>query len=84
VIKKAAEKIPKYKYLIIEIQRLWNVKAEGIPVMIGATGSISESLAQYQSNMTGKHEIKELQTNSHIGHCRKCEWKGAGHISWAK
>ena len=27
VIKKEAEKILKYKYLIIETQRLWNVKA---------------------------------------------------------
>ena len=40
-----------------------------IPVIIGATGTVSKSLKQYLSNITGKREIKELQKNSHIGHC---------------
>ena len=40
---------------------MWNVKANVIPVTIGATGTISKSLRQYLSNITGKHEIKELQ-----------------------
>jgi hypothetical protein len=33
VIKKEAEKILKYKDLIIEIQRMWNVKAKMIKVI---------------------------------------------------
>jgi len=61
VIKKKAEKVLKNKDLIIEIQRMWNVKAKVIPVIIGATGTISKSLRQYLSNIPGKHEIKELQ-----------------------
>jgi hypothetical protein len=40
-----------------------------IPVIIGATGTISESLRQYMSNKPGKREIKELQKKSHIGLC---------------
>ena len=49
---------------------MWNVKAKVIPVIIGATGTISESLRQYLSNIPGKREIKELQNKTgHIGHC---------------
>ena len=69
VIKKEAEKILKCKDLIIEIQRMWNVTAKVIPVITGATGTISKSLRQYLSNIPGKQEIRELQKNSHIGLC---------------
>jgi hypothetical protein len=67
VIKKDAEKILKYKDLIIEIQRMWNVKAKVIPAIIGATGTISKSLRQYLSNNPGKHEINELQNTAILG-----------------
>jgi len=35
VIKKEAEKVLKYTDLIIEIQCMWNVKAQVIPVITG-------------------------------------------------
>ena len=60
VIKKEGEKIWKYKDLITEIQCMWNVRAKVIPVVIGATGTISKSLRQYLSNIQGMHGIKEL------------------------
>ena len=41
-IKKEAQKILKYKDLTIEIHRMWNVKTTVIPVIIGATGTISK------------------------------------------
>jgi len=47
VLKKESEKVLKYKDLIIEIQRMWNVKAKMISVITGATGTISKSLRQY-------------------------------------
>ena len=62
VIKKEAEKILKYKDLTIEIQRMWNVKTNVIPVLIGATGIISKSFRKYLSN-----EIKELQKTAILG-----------------
>jgi hypothetical protein len=43
MIKKEAGKILKYKDLTIEIQRMWNVNTRVIPVIIGATGTISKS-----------------------------------------
>jgi len=66
-IKKEAEKILKYKVLTIEIQRMWNVKTKVIPVIIGATGTISKSFRKYMSNMPGKHEVKELQKTATLG-----------------
>jgi hypothetical protein len=47
VINREAEKILKYKDLIIETQRVWNVKARLISVIKGANGTISKSLRQY-------------------------------------
>jgi len=55
VIKKEAEKILKYKDLITEIQRMSNVKAKVIPVIIGATGTVSKSLRQCLSKIPGQH-----------------------------
>jgi hypothetical protein len=61
VIEKEAEKILKYKDLTVEIQRMWNVKAKVIPVITGATGTISESFRKYVSNIPGNHDVRELQ-----------------------
>ena len=67
VIKKEAEKILKYKDLTIEIQRMWNVKTKVIPVIKGATGTISMSFRKYVSNIPGKNEVKELQKTAILG-----------------
>ena len=65
VIQKEAD-ILKYKDLTIEIQRMWKVL---IPVIIGATGTISESFKKYISNIPGKPCSEGTTENSHIGHC---------------
>jgi hypothetical protein len=46
---------------------MWNVKTNVIPVIIGATGTISKSFRKYLSNIPGKHEIKELQKTAILG-----------------
>ena len=73
VMKKEAEKILKYKDLIIEIQHMWNVKAKVILVITGVTGTISNSLGQYRSNIPGEHKIKKLQKTAILG---------TAHILW--
>ena len=67
VIKKEAEKILKYRDLTTEIQRMWNVKTRVIPVIKGATGTISKSFRKYVSNIPGNHEVKELQKTAILG-----------------
>jgi len=67
LIKKEVEKILKYKDLTIEIQRMWNVKTKVIPIIIGATGTISKPFRKYMSNIPRKQEIKELQKAAILG-----------------
>jgi len=44
-----------------------NVKTKVIPVIIGATGTISKTFRKYVKNITGKHEVKELQKTAILG-----------------
>jgi hypothetical protein len=67
VIKKEAEKILKYKDLTIEIQSMWNVQTKVIPVIIGATGTVSKSFRKYVSDIPGNHEVKELKKTDILG-----------------
>jgi hypothetical protein len=60
MIQKEAEKILKYKDLTIEIQCMWNVKTGVIPVIIGASETISKSLRKYVSTIPGNHDVREL------------------------
>jgi hypothetical protein len=39
---------------------MWNVKAKVLPVITGATGTISKPLRQYMCIIPGEHKIKEL------------------------
>jgi hypothetical protein len=71
VIKKEVEKILNYKQLTIEIQRMWNVKGRVILIIKGVTGAISVLLRQYQSNILGKHVIKEVQKTAILGTAHK-------------
>jgi hypothetical protein len=57
----------KYKDLAIEIQRIWNVKTRVIPVIIGATGTLSKSFRKYVSSIPGNHEVRELQKTAILG-----------------
>ena len=67
VIKKEAENVLKYKDLTIEIQRIWNIKARVIPVIIGETGTISKSLRKYVNDVPGNHDVKEIQKTAILG-----------------
>jgi hypothetical protein len=67
VIKKEAETILQYKDLTIEIRCMWNVKTRVIPVIIGASGTISISFRKYVSSIPGNHEVREIQKTAILG-----------------
>ena len=46
---------------------MWNVKPKVMPVIIGATGTVSKLFRKYVRNIPGKHEVKELQKTAILG-----------------
>ena len=69
MIKKEAEKIPKYKNITIEIQPMWNVKTKVIPVIIGGNWNYFKIIQKIPEQNTGKARNQGTTENSHIGHC---------------
>ena len=67
LVKKGAENILNCTDLVIEFQRMCNVKEKVIPVETGATGTISKSLRKYLDNVTGENDIKERQKTAILG-----------------
>ena len=61
------DKIEKYQDLRLEIQKLWNVKATVVPVVIGALGSHSPHLSQYLEKIPGCHDIAKLVRAALLG-----------------
>jgi len=50
---------------------MWNIRTKVIPVIIGATGTISKSFRKYVSNIQGNHEVKEHQKAAILGTAHK-------------
>jgi hypothetical protein len=46
---------------------MWNVKTRVIPVIIGATGTISKSFRKSVSTIPRNHEVKELHKTAMLG-----------------
>jgi len=61
---------------------MWNVKTEVIPVIIGATGTISKSFRKYVIKIPGKHEVKELQKTAILGHCKHTSESTNVKLQW--
>jgi hypothetical protein len=46
---------------------MWNMKCFVIPVIIGATGIVTEGLKKYLKTIPGKHSIDYLQKTAVLG-----------------
>jgi len=54
------EKIEQYQDLRLEIQRMWNIKARVVPIVIGALGATSNNLEKHLQEIPGKKKIPQL------------------------
>ena len=66
---KVTEKLSKYKDLEIETSRMWGMRTETIPVIIGALGAIKKGLETYLGRIPGQIHvnISELQMITLLG-----------------
>jgi hypothetical protein len=53
---------------INRIQHIWNLETKVIPVIIGATGTISECFRKCRSNILEKQDIKQQKKTIRV-HC---------------
>lgn len=67
VARKESEKILKYRDLEVDIRRMWNMKTNTIPVVIGATGTVSKAFSKYIKKLPGWHSAKEIQKQAILG-----------------
>jgi hypothetical protein len=54
-----------------------------IPVIIGATGTISKSFRKYMSNIPGNHKVKELQKIAILGTAHILRESANVEIQWS-
>jgi hypothetical protein len=66
VIKKEAEKILKYKSLVIGMQCMWNLRAKVIPIIIEAKRAVSKSLRHYLSNVQEGTKLRNCQRQPYL------------------
>ena len=67
MVQKEAEKRFKYKSLEIEVQLMWKCKTKTVPVVVGATGVISNALAGFIKGIPGKISIASIQKTAVLG-----------------
>ena len=58
---KAFQKLSKYKYLEIEVTKMWKRKTNIIPVVIGALGIIKMESQNFIDQIPGKSSLQEIQ-----------------------
>ena len=64
---KAIEKPSKYKVLEIEVTRMWDMRTETVPIIIGALGLIRKGMDQSLAKVPGAININKLQKITLLG-----------------
>ena len=61
VSKKEAEKISKYGSLRVELERMWGVDAEILPIITGGLGAVTKKLGDYLAKIPGSPDAYMCQ-----------------------
>jgi len=66
VVQKEAQNKLKYNSLCTEIQRMWDMQCVIVPVICGATGTVTKGLKNNLEATAGKHSVDSVQDS--------CSW----------
>ena len=61
VVNKETERLSKYKDLVMEVNRMWNMKTTIVPVIVGILGLIRKQMNGHVSKLHGRISIEEIQ-----------------------
>ena len=64
---KFTEKLSKYKDLEIEINRMWNLRTQVVPVIVGALGVIKKGTERHLTKLPGDIKIRDIQKTALLG-----------------
>ena len=64
---KETEKKSKYKDLELEIQRMWHIKTEVVPVVVGALGTIKKGMFGNIKKVSERATVTETQKICMLG-----------------
>ena len=77
---KEREKVEKYQDLAREMRKLWNVKVEVIPIVLGSLGTLPLNLKIWMRKITPSIHVETIQ-KSFIGNCKNIE-ESSGNLRW--
>ena len=67
---KEMEKESKYKDLELEIDRMWHMKTEEIPVVVGALGTLKKGMVESIKKVSERATLTEIQNICMLGTAR--------------
>ena len=67
IVLKEIEKKSKYKYLELEIQRMWHMKTVMIPVVVAALGTVKKAMIKNIKKASERATVTEIQKICMLG-----------------